>query len=657
MTKPIDPNLPLALNNDLEKFIKRKGSDIKKFVSTQFSQKASETSNIFMVRLYISGDDSQGYSYNAVKPAYPDGSVVAWFVYSYGYKEKEPHLIYCTAVQKQPNDTKDNFDAVSGSQESDTNYGMRRMLLVYSILEMFAKYYAISLYPSYEDVRDTVSFLDACPDIACLLAAGDGIAETDIKYIVGKASDRNLIRNIVTRSTKISSTGLGTESRKKFISEAPSLCGEKEARACINVYKIELAKFQPVPALPPAVLASITFYDSAINGSLLLRKNATTRINQPEWSCGKTSPADSPAAYTIAALGIPQNRQIRVKFYVLPKTPVTIKASGGGVLGEITALSLPSTDSSPQPVADFLQTISLTPTPASQEINRHDIAWSWKYVGGSTEHDVCVSRHRIYVLFDTPRPPWDIAGPWADMLDRGCTWAQGAKTATELATLITETVNAKLNFRYDTVSGTPAYSKLNYILGSISSAQFNGSGFLGYLDAKDGKPAANPGPIINCLDCATIVSALCNMLGGNQKVAILKGPLGNGFYCNKIISIGYPSWDFPFGAPYALGYGSSKKIGSFSYHAISSVAGTSEIYDACLKVDDSSTPWTWSDALAEDTLRHIPTLPRNMPCLSGTLPPESKPYFARTYRERLAANVPGGIDVCNLAAQVNVTVT
>ena len=135
-----------------------------------------------------------------------------------------------------------------------------------------------------------------------------------------------------------------------------------------------------------------------------LRKNFTQTITAPEWTVGKTSPTDSPAAYAIKETH-GKKITIKVKFTVGSNnvTKAEVRAKGGGVLGALD----------PQ-VVNFAGGVSV-PALVSFELHHHsigaagikreDITWHWEYrcCGGSVWEPLQTTKHRIYVVLEEPK--------------------------------------------------------------------------------------------------------------------------------------------------------------------------------------------------------------------------------------------------------------
>lgn len=170
---------------------------------------------------------------------------------------------------------------------------------------------------------------------------------------------------------------------------------------------------------------------------------------------------------------------------------------------------------------------------------------------------------RVYVVVDRPPPTSSIQRPWVAVLDKVAQWSAGrAADAAGVMEVVTRGVNEAEGLRYDTVMGAPAYSGG----GSISSPELDLDAWL----------ARDNGSVVNCLDCASTVTALAAQLGVDARVA----ELGYNFELHWIRGIGGSQFIHDlFGGWHA-----------FSFHAVATVDGAATIHDACLRVDDDDRP-------------------------------------------------------------------
>ncbi len=145
-------------------------------------------------------------------------------------------------------------------------------------------------------------------------------------------------------------------------------------------------------------------------------------------------------------------------------------------------------------------------------IGRHDVHWMWQWRpdGDSAWRTFATTRHRIYTVLDLPTAPWgqpsDLDAsrslPWADALDLACEWTSELHNIDEASATITRrlfNVGAD-RLRYDCDGASPHYA----------FGEFHFSAFLERLRGGVGN-----GPRVNCVDCASAVVTLSNLLGAD----------------------------------------------------------------------------------------------------------------------------------------------
>jgi hypothetical protein len=389
--------------------------------------------------------------------------------------------------------------------------------------------------------------------------------------------------------------------------------------------------------------------------ALNIRRNASEEIQVPEWVRGMTQPEDSLAAYALKEITgniitiqakferlDPLINQVYIKATNPPPQPLPqsfwkwllqiiekypwIKyylywlwfiGFGKNAMGEVKETLVtfdPSGESDYAPFElhyHFLQ---------QRGIGRHLIEWHWQYRlqpnAPWTSFDI--SKHLIFTVLQAPTEPWnqqpypDLHNPWVEVLDRACQWAAFQNNPTSTAGAVTQYVNEKLGLTYDTAQGASVYTDANN--------HFLLSDFLNYLKNGTGK-----GNVVNCMDCATIVTTFANALGCD----LMASRMGWYFALTDIKAIGSSVWDRPFG-------------NGFRYHEVAwtGTGGANDpIFDACLRVDGDDNPW--SSPYSE-------LLPKNMPftTLANPTLPLAIPFTANSYRERLCTNTEGGILQC-----------
>lgn len=314
------------------------------------------------------------------------------------------------------------------------------------------------------------------------------------------------------------------------------------------------------------------------NDALSIRRNYSTAAPAPSWELGKPSLyTDSPACYTIKET-TGNTLAIRVALRANGLSGAYVRALDGSRLGPVKAQFV-SFDSGGY---SGYQTFELeAPTFGPYGINAYDVAWRWQWREHANDpwREILTTRHRVYVVLQTPALPWvqtagSTALPWADALEIACTWASGATDQVTAATRITQRYNGCGRVSYDTVSGATMYGSTSFNLTQMI-ARLNGGPGLG---AK-----------VNCTDSADTVSTLANLVGCD----LWQSRMGWGFDLNPMIAIGYNAWATPFN-------------GGFSYHEVAWTDGCAEndrVFDGCLQVDADANP---------PAAPHTPLLPTNL---------------------------------------------
>jgi hypothetical protein len=181
----------------------------------------------------------------------------------------------------------------------------------------------------------------------------------------------------------------------------------------------------------------------------------------------------------------------------------------------------------------------------------------------------------IYTVLSKPKEPWNNdfftlgSDLWLSVLQLVCSsWAKGLKTVDAAAEAITDRI-FNSGFKYDTKHGA------SFFTGGLYDAKLKSWLIQLNLDQKLRKP-------MNCTDCATILTCLANAMGCDLYSSTFwnMDDRSAGFSCHKILSIGFPKWDYPFSQYYG---GTS---GGFSYHEIGWKNGCTNndpIFDPCLK--------------------------------------------------------------------------
>lgn len=475
----------------------------------------------------------------------------------------------------------------------------------------------------------------ANPRILALLAMGQLMTAGALFTILREVYDVGLLRPIILAVIEVGfwtlirivanllliAVGTGAAAARTIASLVAT------AATFIFTYSQKPASCDPLPRVS---LASIAFdYDptNAAVEALTIRRNFANDVAVPEWVPGRALPADAPCCYAIASVsGATPTIKIMLNIPQATTHAVRIQAIGGGILGAIDPVA-----------AIFTGTVAALILPLSHHglagggVQRQDVTWTWQYqIDGGAWTTCATTQHRVYVVLAIPAQPWQQGGlrsnqqlPWTDVLDYSCTWAAGATTIDLALQKITTSVNSAINLTYDLSQGASFYTR--HVAG-VST--FLCTEFVSFLTTGGGR-----GRIVNCTDCATIVTSFANIVGASVFASIMQDPHDNGFACNQILAIGNTTWAVPFGT-------------GFSYHEVPwTGTGTypDMMYDACLQYDAGPDPWGSGP--------HTAGLPVKVPfSASGASPipfvPFIPPLTVPTYCQRLAANTPAGIPAC-----------
>lgn len=339
--------------------------------------------------------------------------------------------------------------------------------------------------------------------------------------------------------------------------------------------------------------------------ALNIRRNASTFVTIPEWQRNvSVNPEDSPAAYSIKETAgqtitiqaqfrrlNPQIQSVDIRALdnqVIPNQlgclgliayllGVLWKALFGNVLGEVQARTVTFN-------ADLsaFETFQLKNTKlASNAVSKRTTEWQWQYKlpNSNTWTNFQLSRHRVYVLLETPKPPWQQAPynsgnvqlPWTEVLDYACEWSGLAQTRDDAAARITQRVYelAPSLIEYDCPGGGGT---------RYASPNFDCTAFLERVKGGPGR-----GKYVNCSDCAAFVSTFANAVGCDLWQSRMYNQQWSTFFLNEILGIGSNVWQTACGWP------------GFSYHEVAWKGAcdvNDEVFDACLQVDGDIDPLT-----------------------------------------------------------------
>lgn len=156
--------------------------------------------------------------------------------------------------------------------------------------------------------------------------------------------------------------------------------------------------------------------------------------------------------------------------------------------------------------------------------------------------------------------------PWVAVVDDATAkLAGGATDAAKARELLVQHIYEDLGLSYDRRAGASHYTdyQSEWVTGIFSLSDFL---------------KRSRGSIVNCSDCASILTTYSNMIGAKLHYAII----GWNFKLNPILGIGATM----FGSPFTSG-----RL-QFSYHAVTTHDATLTINDATLAVDGDSDPTT-----------------------------------------------------------------
>ena len=280
--------------------------------------------------------------------------------------------------------------------------------------------------------------------------------------------------------------------------------------------------------------------------SVTIRRNALDEVRIPEWRSGETFTADQCLVAYSNTRAQDQDINIRVRMRGPAGSSFRIRAIGPdraeqqrlgcalifvhlvlrllpfpqgqrlSMLGDVGpfVVSFPQTQTVDQ-FSETEMTVSLSDhSVGAMGVWISNTSWRWQYDDGLGWHDIVTSRHRVYCLHNHPTLPWqqdymDGANrrlPWTEALDIACEWSAWARSASDIATAITNGVwNAGSSglFRYGPPEMDPEFASDNL------TGTFNLTRFLDHLQR--GRSAR----VVQCYDCAAAVSTLANLLGAN----------------------------------------------------------------------------------------------------------------------------------------------
>jgi len=226
-------------------------------------------------------------------------------------------------------------------------------------------------------------------------------------------------------------------------------------------------------------------------------------------------------------------------------------------------------DISPGGKVTFIATQALP-----NEIKKNTLNYTirFEYQDGGTWHKIpgsITTEHTVYTIYDKPRltesadptPPY-LA--WVRCVDMVCGWVNGYANLEQLCSIITDKVNTYFGLQYDTSSGACHYTTT----ATFPRQSMKMSDFIEDYDTSNFT-------VVNCSDCACLVSTFANHIGVDHKYLILG-------YTTGSIPLNYQK---PIGRNWMIPF-----RGYFNYHAVATKDDGTTISDACCVLDNDDDP-------------------------------------------------------------------
>lgn len=303
-------------------------------------------------------------------------------------------------------------------------------------------------------------------------------------------------------------------------------------------------------------------------------KDGKPRAFPEPWKSLSSPPVDSVGAVMEEGASFPVSLKVGTKPDVTFTIGKTAKGSSANVDAIPTGappirLVLEGVTPTDAALGDAPITLRLEKSPV-ETVNRYDLTlkWSfeakgddgWKAIPGATQE----AKVRVYGVLGNEIGTAAPNLPWVAVVDEATAKIGGAtKDAAEVRKILVQYVFEEMSLRYDRRSGASAYTA--YPSGYVS-ARFDLTSFL----------KRSRGNVVNCTDCASILSSYSNMVGAGLHYAII----GFNFSLNPIMGIGSTAYGSPF---------ESGRMG-FSYHAVTTHDASKTINDATLALDGDTDP-------------------------------------------------------------------
>ena len=263
-------------------------------------------------------------------------------------------------------------------------------------------------------------------------------------------------------------------------------------------------------------------------------------------------------------------------------------------------------------------------------VKEEQLCWEIQYPGMEWKSLQSINV-RVYTIFDEPKLQWQNKPIWSDALELLLPVMHGENSGLvgdrydDLYRFVTVCVNSQMNLVYSPIS---RFSQSRY-----GSSELNLSAFINCVRTPD------VATFVNCSDCAAVVAAFCNLLGGAVACERMQNisDYNTGFKLNPVIVIGTNLYN----------YGDEK----FLYHEVAmrhiSWANdtnntTHKVYDASLQVNISNNP------SSQDCNVQLPTGMSFSQYTDNYISGNAGQVDIRddSYREHLCAHGPEGIGSC-----------
>lgn len=363
------------------------------------------------------------------------------------------------------------------------------------------------------------------------------------------------------------------------------------------------ARFQPDVEVAYIKLAHFRDIPQTVAKGITIRRNFRAPLPENSWERGRdTNVEPSLAAYSIAET---QGKTIqiivgfRLTNHALADKTFHVRAvdtehGNPNVLGRVEEDEIKNFTASDGYFKEAKLTIADVRL-SDAGVGKNSVVWQWQYRLDGSDHWIDIDRteHTVYSVLSSPKLPWRLSDfprdlhesqrPWTEVLDYACSWAKGAKTPDEAATLITKEVYA-LGRKPVVFHGVPSYIRYD------REGHYTGIGdeffCSSFLDLLTGKPTRPPH--LNCSDFASVITTFSNVLGcelGVMGLGLPPNSEADDFKLNPILPMGFDSPREPY------------LIEDFSFHAVA-WRGTGQegdvahgtVFDAITKVDGDANP-------------------------------------------------------------------